>query len=140
MLVRIVGTGGPPGPSETRRYTRSRTGVARRPVGSEALRLNAKFLRNGIVMLVLVAGTVALLYTWVQSSTPSSQKGYSDFYGDVKAGNVSKVVQDGETLNVTTKDATYTVVVPNSITGDVYSDMQKAAAAGGQQQVPEYKK
>src|SRR5947209_18525206 len=122
MLVRTLGTGGPPGPSETRRYTRSRTGVARRPVGSEALRLNAKFLRNGIVMLVLVAGTVALLYTWVQSSTPSNQKGYSDFYGDVKAGNVSKVTQDGETLTVATKKGeTYTVVVPNSITGDVYS-------------------
>ena len=41
---------------------------------SEALRLNAKFLRNGIVMLVLVAGTVALLYTWVQSSTPSPSR------------------------------------------------------------------
>src|SRR3954464_3004890 len=140
MLVRTLGTGGPPGPSGTRRYTRPRTGVARRPVVSEALRLNAKFLRNGIVMLVLVAGTVALPYTWVQSSTPNNQKGYSDFWGDVKAGNVSKVVQDGETLAVTTKEGTYTVVVPNSITGDVYSDMQKAAAAGGQAQVPEYKK
>src|SRR4051794_18916136 len=140
MLVRTLGTSGPHGPSGTRRYTRPQTGVARRPVVSEALRLNAKFLRNGIVMLVLVAGTVALLYTWVQSSTPNNQKGYSDFWGDVKAGNVSKVVQDGETLAVTTKEGTYTVVVPNSITGDVYSDMQKAAAAGGQAQVPEYKK
>src|SRR3954454_2361105 len=115
MLVRIVGTGGPSGPSGTRRYTRSRTGVARRPVGSEALRLNAKFLRNGIVMLVLVAGTGAVLYTWGQSSSPHPQQGYSDFWNDVKAGNVTKVVQDGEALTVTAKNQTYTVVVPNSI-------------------------
>ncbi len=99
---------------------------------SEAPRLNAKFMRNGIVMLVLVAGTVALLYTWVSSSTPQNTTGYSAFYSDVKAGSVTKVVQDGETLTVTKKDgSTYNVVVPNSITGDVYADMQKAAAEGG---------
>ena len=94
--------------------------------------MNAKFLRNGIVMLVLVAGTVALLYTWVQSSTPSPQVGYSEFYADVQAGEVTKVVQEGETLTVTTKDnKTYTVVVPNSITGDVFQDIKAAADQGG---------
>ena len=98
---------------------------------SEAPRLNAKFMRNGIVMLVLVAGTVALLYTWVSSSAPQNTTGYSEFYSDVKAGNVTKVVQDGETLTVTTNKGTYNVVVPNSITGDVYSDMWKAATEGG---------
>ncbi|MDP1805647.1 MAG: ATP-dependent metallopeptidase FtsH/Yme1/Tma family protein, partial [Acidimicrobiales bacterium] len=96
--------------------------------------MNAKFLRNGIVMLVLVAGTVALLYTWVSSSTPPDTTGYSTFLADVKAGNVTKVVQDGETLTVTVKDASkppYTVVVQNSITGEVLADMQKAAVEGG---------
>ena len=91
----------PGGRSATRRYTRR---TARPWAGisdSEALRLNAKFLRNGIVMLVLVAGTVALLYTWVTSSTPSTTVGYSDFLANVKAGEVQKVVQDGETLTVT---------------------------------------
>jgi cell division protease FtsH len=104
--------------------------------------LNAKFLRNGIVMLVLVAGTVALLYTWVSSSSPQGQTPYSQFYNDVKAGKVSEVVQDGESLTVkTTQGNTYQVIVPNSITGDVYSDMQKATAAGtGQQPVPAYTK
>ena len=103
--------------------------------------MNAKFLRNGIVMLVLVAGTVALLYTWVQSSAPSQSVGYSAFYDDVKAGVVKEVVQDGETLQVTkTNGDTYVVVVPNNITGDVYSDMQKASAAGGQSTVPPYEK
>ena len=94
--------------------------------------MNAKFLRNGIVMLVLVAGTVALLVTWVNSSTPGDTTGYSTFYNDVKAGNVTKVQQDGENLLVTKTDSkTYSVVVPNNITGDVFADMQRAAAEGG---------
>ncbi len=103
--------------------------------------MNAKFLRNGIVMLVLVAGTVALLYTWVQSSSPNPQHQYSDFWNDVKGGNVTRVVQDGETLNVTTKnDQAYTVVIPNSITGDVWSDIQQASLAGNQSTLPDFKK
>ena len=105
--------------------------------------MNAKFLRNGIVMLVLVAGTVALLYTWVTSSAPSSSAPYSQFYSDVKADKVQSVSQDGETLTVTPKGggAPYTVVVPNSITGDVYADMQKASAEGGHPDtVPTYAK
>ena len=101
--------------------------------------MNAKFLRNGIVMLVLVAGTVALLYTWVTSSTPSTAVGYSDFLANVKAGEVQKVVQDGETLTVTPTGggATYTVIVQNPITGNVLDDMivavdgRQPAAAGG---------
>ncbi len=95
--------------------------------------MNAKFLRNGIVMLVLVAGTIALLVTWVNSSAPTSTTGYSNFYNDVKAGNVTKVQQDGETLLVTStgNPASYSVVVPNNITGDVFADMKKAAAEGG---------
>ncbi len=94
--------------------------------------MNAKFLRNGIVMLVLVAGTVTLLYAWVTSSTPQAQEGYLRFLDDVKVGKVQKAVQDGETLMVTMSDSTtYTVVVPNSITGDVAKDMQQAAASGG---------
>ncbi len=94
--------------------------------------MNTKFLRNGIVMLVLVAGVVALLYTWVTSSTPQAQEGYLRFLDDVKAGKVQKAVQEGETLLVTISDnSTYTVVVPNPITGDVSKDMSTAAVAGG---------
>ena len=101
---------------------------------SEALRLNAKFLRNGIVMLVLVAGTVALLYTWVSSTAPATAVGYSDFLSRVQAGQVAKVIQDGETLLVTPKSGpTYTVVVQNPITGNVLDDMLVAAKAGGQE-------
>ena len=94
--------------------------------------MNAKFLRNGIVMLVLVAGTVALLFTWVSSSSPQTQDGYFRFLNDVQAGKVQKASQDGETVTVTLKDqSTYTVVVPNSIMTDVSKDMQAAAQAGG---------
>jgi cell division protease FtsH len=95
--------------------------------------LNAKFLRNGIVMLVLVAGTIALLITWVSSSTPASQNGYPKFINDARAGQISKAVQDGEIVTVTLKDnSTYTVVVPNSIMTSAWDDMSQAAKDGGQ--------
>jgi cell division protease FtsH len=100
--------------------------------------LNAKFLRNGIVMLVLVVGTVALLYTWITSTTPSTAVGYSEFLSKVQTGQVDKVVQDGETLTVTPTGggATYTVVVQNPITGNVLDDMLAAAEKGGQTLAP----
>jgi len=53
--------------------------------------LNPKFFRNGIVMLVLVVGTAALLFTWIQSNgSPSASHTYSQFLTDVKGGKVSK--------------------------------------------------
>ena len=97
--------------------------------------MNAKFLRNGIVMLVLVVGTVVLLYAWVSSSTQPNQLGYFKFLNDVKAGHVDHVIQDGETVTVTLNSAgggsTYSVVVPNAIMTNVASDMMQAANAGG---------
>ena len=93
--------------------------------------MNAKFLRNGIVMLVLVAGTVALLVTWINSSSPQSADGYLKFLSDVKAGQVKTAVQDGESVTVTLQDnTTYSVIVPNSIMTNVANDMITAAAAG----------
>jgi cell division protease FtsH len=66
-------------------------------------------MRNGIVMLVLVAATAALLYALIQPSTPSS-KSYSYFEKDVKSGNVTTVVRQDTTLTVTDNDKTsYTV-------------------------------
>ena len=38
------------------------------------LLLNPKFFRNGIVMLVLVVGTAALLFTWIQSTTERADR------------------------------------------------------------------
>jgi cell division protease FtsH len=101
------------------------------PFAPEAPSLNAKFLRNGIVMLVLVVGTVALLYTWLLQSTPTQPIGYSQFLNDVGAGEVTKVEQQDQTLNVTKTDGTvYQVIVPTVLT-DVLGDMHAAAAANG---------
>jgi cell division protease FtsH len=96
--------------------------------------LNPKFFRNGIVMLVLVVGTAALLFTWLQSTSAAPQIGYSEFLNDVSKGNVTRVVQQGETLTVTTKDkptAPYAVTVPAPIVTKVYPDDMVAAAKSG---------
>jgi cell division protease FtsH len=93
--------------------------------------LNPKFFRNGIVMLVLVVGTAALLFTWIQSTTPTNTVGYSAFLNDVAAGKVSQVVQQGDTLTVkTAPTGTYTVTVPNVLT-QVFPDMVAAAKTTG---------
>jgi cell division protease FtsH len=96
--------------------------------------LNPKFFRNGIVMLVLVVGTVALLYTWVTSSSSTTNLGYSDLLDKVSGGNVLEVVQQSDTLTVKLKDdkTTYTTTVPG-LPGlhDVYKDLQERATTAG---------
>ncbi len=94
--------------------------------------MNPKFFRNGIVMLVLVVGTAALLFTWIQSSTPTTAFGYSQFLTDVQGGKVKSVLQEGESLTVTLDTAqVYTVVVPSVLTEVYPNDMLAAAKAGG---------
>ncbi len=94
--------------------------------------MNPKFFRNGIVMVVLVLGTAALLFTWINASTPAPPVGYSAFLDNVKAGTVKKVVQEGEILTVTPSSGTpYTVVVPNILQKVYPDDMQAAASEGG---------
>ncbi|MGK2850769.1 MAG: ATP-dependent zinc metalloprotease FtsH [Candidatus Limnocylindrales bacterium] len=83
-------------------------------------------------MLVLVVGTAALLFTFLSTNTPAVPIGYSQFLSDVKAGAVSKVSQQGNTLTVTKGSATYTVTVPGIGLQDVLADMKEAAAEGGQ--------
>jgi cell division protease FtsH len=93
--------------------------------------LNTKFLRNGIVMLVLVIGTVVLLYTWLLQDTEQTQVGYSAFLDDVRQGEVAKVVQTDQRLTVELDDgSTYQTVVPSVLT-QVFPDMLAAAEAGG---------
>ncbi len=95
--------------------------------------MNAKFARNGIVMVVLIVGTLALLWTWLSSTTPSNQVGYSQFLSDVAAGQVASVEQQQETLNVTKvgTGGTYTVTVPSVLTVVYPTDMQAAAKTTG---------
>ncbi|MGD0408267.1 MAG: ATP-dependent zinc metalloprotease FtsH [Candidatus Limnocylindrales bacterium] len=75
-------------------------------------------MRNGIVMLVLVAATAALLYALIQPSSPTS-KSYSDFYKDMTSGNVTTIVRQDNTLTVTDANGTqYTVVDDAPANGD----------------------
>jgi hypothetical protein len=65
--------------------------------------LNPRFMRNGLLMLVLVMGVSALLYTWLGASDetpPRAYSGPSSFLEDVEKGTVEKVVQQGDTLTV----------------------------------------
>jgi cell division protease FtsH len=95
--------------------------------------LNPKFFRNGIVMLVLVVGTAALLFTWLSASSNTADVSYSDFLSRVQSGQVEKVVQQDSTLTVTPKSGgtQYTVVAPG-LAGlhDVYADIKAAADRG----------
>ncbi len=94
--------------------------------------MNGKFLRNGIVMLVLVVGTVALLYTFLISSPTDQSVAYSQFLSEVQKGNVKDVQQQDLRLTVTGKDGKdYVVVVPGVGFTDVYGDVQKAARPAG---------
>ncbi len=96
--------------------------------------MNAKFARNGIVMLVFVAVTLVLLWQLLGTSTQANSVGYSQFLANVQGGKVANVVQEQSTLTVTTTDTpavTYTVTVP-TILVDVLSQMRVAAAAGNQ--------
>jgi cell division protease FtsH len=100
--------------------------------------LNPKFFRNGIVMLVLVVGTAALLFTWITTTSQPTNTGYSKFLADVQDGKVTKVTQQGTTLTVERADKTgnYTVIVPTVLT-QVWNDMQAAAAKGGKELTPD---
>jgi cell division protease FtsH len=94
--------------------------------------LNPKFMRNGLLMLILVVGTAALLYTWINQGTTSERVSYGDFLARVQAGQVEKVIQKDATLTVDPRGNApqYTVVVPTVLT-DVLGDMKEAARAGG---------
>jgi cell division protease FtsH len=95
--------------------------------------LNPKFFRNGIVMLVLVVGTAALLFTFLSSGTASNEAGYEQFLTNVQKGEVKEVLQEGNVLTVTpTAGTTYRVVAPGlpGINSNVREDVKEAAAAG----------
>ena len=102
--------------------------------------MNPRFMRNGLLMLVLVMGVSALLYTWLGASTQVITKPYSgpdSFLEQVEKGLVSRVVQSGETLSVfdNTKpteatEPSYTVTVANVLT-QVQQDIAAAAEKGG---------
>jgi cell division protease FtsH len=97
--------------------------------------LNPKFFRNGIVMLVLVVGTAALLFTFLSSGTPNNNVNYSEFLENVRQDKVEKVVQEGNTLTVTPKGGStaYRVVAPGlpGINSNVFETMVAEAEKVG---------
>ncbi|TMC66502.1 MAG: ATP-dependent metallopeptidase FtsH/Yme1/Tma family protein [Chloroflexi bacterium] len=84
-------------------------------------------------MLVLVVGTVALLYTWISASGTTKPMGYGEFLAKVQAGEVDKVEQQGDTLTITLKGSPLQVTsnVPTILT-NVLQDMRTAAESGKQ--------
>jgi cell division protease FtsH len=97
--------------------------------------LNGKFFRNGIVMLVLVVGTVLLLYTFLVSPTNETPKPYSAYLADVRAGLVTKVTQQDLTLTVTTAGSSaskYITIQPGLGIPSALQETVDAAKAGGQ--------
>jgi len=82
-------------------------------------------MRNGLLMLVLVMGVSALLYTWLGSAPATKTMPYSgagSFLADVQAGKVNRITQLGETLsvfltdNTSTETPSYTVSIANILT------------------------
>ncbi|HWP62022.1 MAG TPA: ATP-dependent zinc metalloprotease FtsH [Candidatus Binatia bacterium] len=83
-------------------------------------------------MLVLVVGTVALLYTLLLQPTQQPTVGYLQFLEDVKVGKVATVTQQGDKLTVKPKQGpSYTVTVPSPLT-NVPADIKTALAEGNQ--------
>jgi cell division protease FtsH len=105
--------------------------------------LNNRFMRNGLVTLVLVVGTAALLYLILFNQNPVEQidysgqgsNGESSFLSLVSAGEVAKVTQRGEKLEIQlkeadpeTKETKLESFVPSPLTTDVRQDMIQACA------------
>ena len=92
-------------------------------------------MRNGLLMLVLVMGVSALLYTWLAGSSSPQPVGWGQFLSNVSAGQVEKVVQQDTTLTVTPTGSgqVYTVQAPvfPGLNVDVLDKIQAAATAGG---------
>jgi hypothetical protein len=53
--------------------------------------LNPRFMRNGLLMLVLVMGVGALLYTWLAGSNTQQPVAYGQFLTNVAGGQVKSV-------------------------------------------------
>ncbi len=102
--------------------------------------MNSRFLRNGIVTLVLVVGTAALLYMFIFPGEEKQDIAYSgpgSFLELVSKGEVTKVTQRGQLLEIettnldpaTTKPEIVTSLVPSEFTSNVQTDVATVCAA-----------
>jgi cell division protease FtsH len=104
--------------------------------------LNSRFLRNGVVTLVLIVGTAALLYMFIfqgDADEPISYSGPDSFLELVSEGKVDKVVQRGIELQITLTDRdsagkpkVVTSNVPSQYSTDVQADMSAVCAVSPQ--------
>jgi cell division protease FtsH len=92
--------------------------------------LNSRFARNGLVTLVLVVGTAALLYLFfVQGDTVAKlpYSGQESFQAAVSEGRVEKVTQKGEKLEIELQvqgeEQVVESFVPGQFTTSVLQDM-----------------
>ena len=101
--------------------------------------MNSRFLRNGIVTLVLVVGIAALLYMFIFPDNKTDTIDYSgtnSFLQLVAQGKVAKVTQQGQTLSIeltdndpaTGKHKIETSLVPNELATNVQQDITTACA------------
>ncbi|MGI8929035.1 MAG: hypothetical protein ACR2H0_06190, partial [Candidatus Limnocylindrales bacterium] len=102
--------------------------------------MNNRFLRNGIVTLVLVVGTAALLYMFIFPGDAEKPIDYSSPGSSlelVQKGEVTKVTQRGQLLQIETKEVDpatnkpriKTSLVPNELRTDVQTDVATACQA-----------
>ena len=96
--------------------------------------MNPKFFRNGIVMLVLVVGTAALLFTWIQSTTPGTPVGYSQVPRRRPGGQGHEGHPAGRDADrqAHRRRRPYTVVVPSILT-EVYAGHERRGGQAGNQ-------
>src|SRR4029079_3735365 len=100
--------------------------------------LNNRFLRNGIVTLVLVVGTAALLYMLVFQPEKENLVPYSganSFLSMVASGQVKQVTQRANELDVTLnktdpqgKNLVVTTKVPSEYVTNLDADVAAACA------------
>jgi cell division protease FtsH len=103
--------------------------------------LNNRFMRNGLVTLVLVVGTAALLYLILFNQNPVTQIAYSGqgetFLALVHEGQVQKVTQRGDKLEIEltapgiNDELKFEAFVPSQLNTDVRADMIQVCAAEG---------
>jgi cell division protease FtsH len=103
--------------------------------------LNNRFLRNGIVTLILVIGTAALLYMFIFPTDGNQPIDYSgpnnSFLQLVADGKVAKVTQRGQQLEITKTDldpktgkpAVVISNVPSELATNVQTDIATACAS-----------
>jgi len=112
--------------------------------------LNSRFLRNGLVTLLLVLGTAALLYMFIFPGTTSETIPYSgadarSFQQLVASGQVVGVVQKGARVEITTTRTTdgrtepevLVTQVPSQFVTDVASDMAGWCQSPGCTTIPD---